>query len=109
MSNLHPAFSFIEKIATMHRISDPDTSREAAASVLPHLNAIQQQVLDYAQSRGKHGFTDVLMNTHLNAEGKSTYRTRRAELTALGFILDTGRTLQIGSRRHTVWVHRDFA
>lgn len=109
MSNLHPAFSFVEKIATLHRVTDPDTSREAAASVVPHLNELQQRVLDYALSRDKYGFTDCHMSFHLGAENKSTFRTRRRELTVMGLIKDTGRTTLIGSRRHTVWVHRDFA
>jgi hypothetical protein len=91
------------------REGDPDTSFEAAQSVIPKLNEIQQLVEDYAISRSYFGFTDYELNDHFQHQG-STYRTRRSELTDAGIIVDSGRRKQRGDagRKHIVWLHRDF-
>lgn len=85
------------------RSTDPDTSKMAAEEILDRVTDLQDKVLLYAWFRGSLGFTDEDMNEHFAARS-STYRTRRAELTAKGKIIDSGlrRTLQSG-RKGIVW------
>lgn len=92
------------------RSEDPVTSHAAADSLRPQvITEIQRKVIAYAQAQGERGFTDEQLSTYF-AHTRSTYRTRRAELTDLELIVDTGRR-QVGStgRRMIVWCHRDFA
>jgi len=91
------------------RAGDPETSFQAAESIVPQLNEIQQLVEEYALTRSYFGFTDYELNEHFNHNG-STYRSRRSELTDAGIIVDSGRRKQReGSNRgHIVWLHRDF-
>lgn len=85
----------------LHRMTDPETSRIAAALVKPKLKKLQVDVLRYAQSR-KLGFTDLDLIDHFNST-VSTYRTRRGELVNLGLIESTGKTTVQRGRPHTVW------
>jgi len=79
------------------------TSIEAAESILPSLTDIQNAVLAYAKQKPT-GFTDDEMNRHFQSYG-STYRTRRAELTAKNLIVDSGKLTRLPSGRNaTVWV-----
>lgn len=106
---MHPLFeAMTDGIFKLHRLNDPVTSREAAEAVYPAINKIQQHVLNYAEGKRKFGFTDIQLNDYFGSTS-STYRSRRAELTAMGLIVDSGRTMLVGKKRHTVWVHRDFA
>mgnify|MGYP006921304607 CR=1 FL=1 len=92
------------------RREDPVTSHAAGDSLRHHVvTEIQAKVLAYALAQGARGFTDEQLSMFF-ASTRSTYRTRRSELTDLGLIVDSGR-LQLGStsRRMMVWVHRDFA
>jgi hypothetical protein len=94
----------------LHRKTDGDTSREAAQAIVKKLTQIQEEVLAYALKRGALGFTDEQLTQAFYAQGRSTFRTRRAELAARGLIVDSGQRRNYGSgRRHTVWVHADFA
>lgn len=91
------------------RRSDPETSHEAAAAVTPDLRLLQARVADYAKRKGPTGFTDAELSHDLEDEG-STFRTRRAELTARNIILDCGQRRRWGesTRSRIVWVHRDW-
>jgi hypothetical protein len=67
------------------------------------LTDIQNAVLAYAK-QNPSGFTDDEMNRHFQSYG-STYRTRRAELTAKNLIVDSGKLARLPSGRNaTVWV-----
>jgi hypothetical protein len=91
-------------VVAFARRTDPDTSREAAAAVSPLIRQVRLAVLQYAESCGAPGFTDVALNAHF-ASHSSTYRTRRRELVGLGMIEDTGERVTVadGGRRHAVW------
>jgi hypothetical protein len=66
-------------------------------------------VLEALKQAGPTGLTDRELDRRLNCIS-SRYRTRRAELTAKGLVLDTGTTRTHGSnRRHIVWIHKDYA
>jgi hypothetical protein len=79
------------------------TSIEAAESIVPSLTDIQNAVLAYAKQKPT-GFTDDEMNRHFESYG-STYRTRRAELTAKNLIVDSGKLARLPSGRNaTVWI-----
>jgi hypothetical protein len=86
----------------MYRPGGPDTSREAARSVTPHLTEIQGTVLAEFRRAGVNGMTDFDLETKLNSR-RSTYRSRRAELVEAGLLKDSGmKRKQDGSNR-TVW------
>jgi hypothetical protein len=87
------------------RSTDPHTSHEAAMIVSPHINQLQRRVLTYAAKYPKTGFLDLTMEEELGSHG-STYRTRRAELTSLGLIRDSGMVDRApGDRRdRIVWI-----
>ncbi len=73
----------------MYRRNSRETSIEAARSVHPSLSAIALEVLRYAYDQGYAGFTDIQLAIDLDCE-TSTYRSRRADLTRLGYIVDNG-------------------
>lgn len=90
------------------RHGDPETSHEAAESVSPHVARMQRAVLQYAgDPASADGFTDVGLNKAFETTG-SSYRSRRAELVAKGFIRDSGERHTYGEegkgRRHIIWV-----
>lgn len=88
---------------TLYRRGDPATSRAAAQSILAQLPNLQQAVYAYAYAQGPHGFTDDDMMDHFGSI-RSTYRSRRSELTRAGLIMDTGRTRLLPTRRQaTIW------
>ncbi len=85
------------------RTHDPDTSHEAAESISPRLRALQARVLAYAASE-PDGFTDRDLEAAMGDSG-STWRTRRSELAAKGYIRDSGERRTHGTgRRHIVWI-----
>jgi hypothetical protein len=98
---------FFKEQYQLARARDLETSKAAAAAILPKIGKIQREVLAYAEQRAQFGFTDVAMNQHFNATS-STYRTRRRELCDLSMIRNSGRTQLINGKQHTVWVHKDF-
>ena len=62
----------------------------------------QKRVLDFIRSRGASGCTDLDIQRRFGNHG-STYRTRRAELTALGLVRDSGvRVMQDDGQAHRV-------
>ena len=92
---------------SLYRRGDPATSRAAAVSVLDTLPTIQQAVYVYAYAQGAKGFTDEQMLSYFNSTS-STYRTRRAELTRMGLIVDTGRTQTLSTgRKAIIWAMFD--
>lgn len=91
-----------QQARTLHRNTDPETSRMAAESVVPKLRKLQAEVLAYAQGCGFIGFTDLDLAKHFNNAG-STYRTRRAELVRLGLIEDSSKMRIQKGRAHTIW------
>lgn len=97
-------FDALGTVVAFARRSDLDTSKEAAAAVSPLIRQVRLAVLEYAESCGTPGFTDVALNAHF-ASHSSTYRTRRRELVDLGMIEDTGERVTVGEggRRHAVW------
>lgn len=91
------------------RLTDPQTSHQAADAITPDLPALQARVADYARRAGPGGFTDAQMEDDLDDQG-STYRTRRRELAARNIVIDSGQTRRYGesTRQRIVWLHRDF-
>lgn len=84
---------------TRARPGDPDTSHVAAERIAHRLNVLQRKVLLYFRLIYPRSITDLDLQSYFGNHG-STYRTRRAELTELGLITDTGkRRWQDGSHR----------
>lgn len=90
--------------STLHRTGDPRTSVEAAAAVAPRVVKLRLKVLEFAAREGGMPFTDRQLEQAFGNNG-STYRSRRAELTAMGLIADTGMVRQHGTsrRHHIIW------
>jgi hypothetical protein len=83
------------------RTGDPSTSFEAVSGIMYKMTAIRITVLQHFAKY--HMLTDLdlqrLCDNHL-----ATYRTRRSELTQMGYIRDSGQfKIQNGTKR-TVWV-----
>ena len=92
------------------RRGDLQTSHRAAEAVTPRIPTIRQQVEDYARGRGPEGFIDEELSEHFGevAATRSSYRTRRSELTVENRILDTRRLRRNSLNLECeVWVHRD--
>jgi hypothetical protein len=85
------------------RSTDPHTSHDAAKAVTPATGTIRAQVEAFAFGKNDKGFVDEELSAAFGASDKSSYRTRRAELTEAGVIVDSGRTR--GERRGAT-VHR---
>jgi hypothetical protein len=60
-----------------------------------------QAVYAYAYAQGSRGFTDDEMMAYFRSH-RSTYRSRRSELTRAGLIMDTGRTRILPTRRSAI-------
>lgn len=88
---------------TRARSTDPDTSLEAAEQAVSKIGKIQKQVLDYFIAAYPFERSDLDMQAHFG-NNLSTYRTRRAELVAKGFIADTGSRIFQQGRRRALWV-----
>jgi predicted HTH transcriptional regulator len=86
------------------RRSDPETSREAAASISSErLRESQQHVLAILKTLGP--LTDEWLCNYLaTSMSPSGARTRRAELVARGLVYDTGKRETLASgRKAVVW------
>ena len=96
----------------LHRRNDRDTSIHAANEIAPSIGEIKGAVLQFAADRGANGFTDDELNAHFYSTS-STYRSRRAELVADGWIVDSGlRFAKQGvhkARRAIIWQYWGFA
>lgn len=85
---------------TRTRCGDPETSQLAAEHMAPKMSARRKRVLNLFVNRG--AMTDLELENLCEDHG-SSYRTRRSELTAMGYIADSGeRKLQHGTMR-TIW------
>lgn len=91
----------------LHRSQDQPTSIMAARQIVPMITEFKKRVIAYAMSKGHEGFCDAEMNNFFG-EINSSYRTRRADLTRDGIILNSGRTKKYGRAKHIIWVHKDF-
>ena len=83
------------------RASDPSTSYESAARVIPKLRELQRIVYEMHQAH-PGGLTDFDLEERCGSHG-STYRTRRAELTEMGLLRDSGRKKLQNGRNRVVW------
>ena len=90
------------------RVSDPSTSHEATAHIATTMSDTQKLVLDFIRSRGASGCTDLDIQRRFGNHG-STFRTRRAELTALGLVRDSGLRVMQDKGRRIVWVLAEHA
>ena len=86
----------------MTRKADVDTSREAAARILPKVNALHEQVLAAIDAAGPAGLTDRGLEQlpQFARYGPSNIRKRRSELFQLGHL-----TQQSSRHGRMVWVH----
>lgn len=101
--------TFQPELFTLTRASDPETSRAAAAS-LKDVRASQRAV--YALLREHGASTDERLQRLAALHGlqisPSGLRTRRHELTALGLVVDSGRTQILDTGRAAiVWEIRE--
>lgn len=92
---------------TRSRSEDPETSKQAAAQVKPRFNEIQQQVIAMLE-RNPSGLTDLELAEKLGDTKRSTFRTRRAELTEMGMVVWTGRHREQDGSKRRVWALKKF-
>lgn len=91
-----PLFSAVETAplarSPMHRTRDPQTSREAAAAILPKVNSLHEQVLEALAVAGDAGLNDRQLEQlpQFSRYGPSTIRKRRSELYQLGYVTHRG-------------------
>ena len=89
---------------TLYRRHDPDTSRQAAESIQPHLTEIQAQVLHLIKLAGLRGLTDEELSQQYGTHG-STARTRRAELAKRGLVVEAKQKRMLRSgQMGRVWI-----
>jgi hypothetical protein len=96
-----------EFVRTHARRSDPDTSRDAAESVVDTLTIVQQRVLEI-HGENPDGLTDEeLTEEYIERFGptaQSSIRSRRHDLTLKGRFEDTGTVRELRSgRKGIVW------
>lgn len=96
---------FVERqLAARARRSDPETSHEAAASVV-NMTEKRQAVLDCLRAIGQghdQAILDAYRSMSLPEQSDSGIRSRRAELVRMGHVVDRG-VLLINGQQHTVW------
>lgn len=103
MKELLASFEMNEKFELRERQARriSEMSRLAHGRIHSRISYIQEQVLLFLKN-SPAGATDYDIQQYFE-DDRSTYRTRRAELCAMGRIRNSGRTrLQAGSKR-TVW------
>tara|TARA_R110000796_G_scaffold115530_1_gene227621 strand:+ start:242 stop:556 length:315 start_codon:yes stop_codon:yes gene_type:complete len=99
-------FEDVGTLKKMVRRNAPQTSIDAAKSVLKVVREIHEHVLEYAREQQK-GFTDEEMNKHFNTY-RSTYRARRSELVEMGLITNSGNKRSMDNGRMAiVWVIKE--
>ena len=100
---------------TLHRSGDPDTSVNAANQQTEDKRTELQRVIEAWALGRETGFTDWELCAEPMFEGMphSTLRTRRAELAAQGWLVDSGWRRfpphnPSSKRLGIVWVHRIY-
>lgn len=88
---------------TRARPSDPDTSHAIAERIQYRLTGLRIKVLAYFRSIYPQSITDLDLQAYFDNHG-STYRTRRAELTEMGLIRDTGLRRWQADAHRVLWV-----
>jgi hypothetical protein len=81
------------------------TSFAAAASMMPHLGAIQEREYEAICDAGERGMTDDELEHRLGLRHQ-TASARRRELYLLGLIKEGGFRNTTSGRKATVWVKR---
>lgn len=89
--------------SALTRSTDPDTSREAAASVMDRLTDLQRMVYDFIRERGTAIDSDIVAWGFLHGYAESTLRRRRTELAQMGLLEVCGRRKNKRNRRELVW------
>ena len=95
------------------RVTDPDTSHEAAASASQRITDAQQAVYQVMLEIG-YPITDWQLVREYDLrcytkdpvlhQSESGIRSRRHELVVRGLVRDTGKRVQgAGNRKHTLW------
>ena len=84
------------------RSTDPHTSFEAAAQMLPDLNKYQRAVYEAFEAIYPYGMTNLDLENKFNNH-KSTYRARTPELVEMGLLVDTGQVKFQDRRNRVVW------
>ena len=87
------------------RDTDPATSHEAADSVTPYLRMRQEAVLTVLQAHGPMPdfvLVELYQKLPMPAQAESGIRTRRAELTHQGWVVNTGRRVETPSGRGAI-------
>jgi hypothetical protein len=82
-----------------------DTTRAAAAAVLPRSGTQRRKVYDAildAAERGYGGATDLEL-TRATGLGGNSVRPRRLELVEAGLVVDTGHRRTADGTAHIVW------
>lgn len=62
-----------------------------------------QPFVDKVLVKDYHRAWEERMGLNLMLQSESGVRTRRSELVELGLVEDTGRTVRMGKRNHTLW------
>jgi hypothetical protein len=86
----------------MHHANDPDTSRQAAQAIAPHINSIQAEVLRWFQEHRSATDEDLEKGLGDTYPGFSTLRKRRGELVDKGFLRDSGKQKENSRGRNMV-------
>lgn len=82
-----------------------DTSKEAAAFVLPRSGTQRARVYEYIKSRGDFGATDEEIETDLEMVATRSCRPRRKELVDAGLVKDSGqRRITTSGVNAIVWI-----
>jgi hypothetical protein len=95
--------TFQPELFTLTRTNDPQTSHDAAASlkdVRASQRAVYQMLRDYGPSTDER--LQQLAHDHGIRMSPSGLRTRRHELTALGLVVDSGRTAVLATGRAAI-------
>lgn len=93
--------------ATAGHVFGSNTSKAAADSMRPKMGALHEITLRAFREAGEAGLTDEQLDRDwcVRANYAKTLRPRRIELTAQGYLKDTGRTSPTTSGRQAkVWV-----
>ncbi|MFO0271519.1 MAG: hypothetical protein ACK53W_13410 [Gemmatimonadota bacterium] len=93
---------------TRHRRNDRPTAVIAAYGTIEFKTTIQRTVFQELMAAGPVGLTDEELTDRLRMRG-STARTRRAELTTMGHVVENGRRPLASGREGTVWIARVYA